>query len=104
MLPLSPFSICNGPWHPLYSTYVLDSPHVQPLSSSPVNLADQTREPQSNCNRNDFQSKNRIVLVIVRESVLSTGGVPSGVLLTMEVGIRKRRGKGTEGTLLIYDH
>ena len=34
MLPLSPFSICNGPWHPLYSTYVLDSPHVQPLSRS----------------------------------------------------------------------
>ena len=32
MLPLSPFSICNGAWHPLYSTYVLDSPHVQPLS------------------------------------------------------------------------
>ena len=32
MLPLSSFSICNGPWHPLYSTYVLDSPHVQPLS------------------------------------------------------------------------
>ena len=27
-------SICNGPWHPLYSTYVLDSPHVQPLSRS----------------------------------------------------------------------
>jgi len=23
-------------------------------TSSPVNLADQTREPQSNCNRNDF--------------------------------------------------
>ena len=34
MLPLSPFSICNGPWHPLYSTYVLDSPHVQPISRS----------------------------------------------------------------------
>ena len=34
MLPLSPFSICNGPWHPLYSTYVIDSPHVQPLSRS----------------------------------------------------------------------
>ena len=34
VLPLSPFSICNGPWHPLYSTYVLDSPHVQPLSRS----------------------------------------------------------------------
>ena len=27
-------SICNGPWHPLYSTYVPDSPHVQPLSRS----------------------------------------------------------------------
>jgi len=26
VLPLSPFSICNGPWHPLYSAYVLDSP------------------------------------------------------------------------------
>ena len=34
VLPLSPFSICNGPWHPLYSTYVLDSPRVQPLSGS----------------------------------------------------------------------
>ena len=34
VLPLSPFSFCNGPWHPLYSTYVLDSPHVQPLSRS----------------------------------------------------------------------
>jgi len=34
VLPLSPYSICNGPWHPLYSTYVLDSPHVQPLSRS----------------------------------------------------------------------
>ena len=34
MLPLSPFSICNGPWHPLYSTHVLDSPHVQPLFRS----------------------------------------------------------------------
>ena len=34
VLPLSPFSICNGPWHSLYSTYVLDSPHVQPLSRS----------------------------------------------------------------------
>jgi len=34
VLPLSPFSICNGPWHPLYSAYVLDSPHVQPLSRS----------------------------------------------------------------------
>ena len=31
-LPLSPFSICNGPWHPLYSAYVLDSPLEQPLS------------------------------------------------------------------------
>ena len=28
----------------------------------------------------------------------------SGVLLKMEVGIRKRRGEGPEGTLLIYDH
>ena len=34
VLPLSSFSICNGPWHPLYSTYVLHSPHVQPLSRS----------------------------------------------------------------------
>ena len=34
VLSLSPFSICNGPWHPLYSTNVLDSPHVQPLSRS----------------------------------------------------------------------
>ena len=33
VLPLSSFSICNGPWHPLYSTYVLDSPHVQPLDN-----------------------------------------------------------------------
>ena len=32
-LPLSPFSICNGPWHPLYLAYVLDSPLEQPLSS-----------------------------------------------------------------------
>ena len=30
MLPLSPFSICNGPWHPLNSTYVLDSPQQIP--------------------------------------------------------------------------
>jgi len=28
----------------------------------------------------------------------------SGVLLKMEVGIRKGRGEGPEGTLLIYDH
>ena len=34
VLPLSPFSICNGPWHPLYSAYVLDSPLEQPLSRS----------------------------------------------------------------------
>ena len=31
---LSHFSICNGPWHPLYSAYVLDSPLGQPLSRS----------------------------------------------------------------------
>ena len=31
VLPLSSFSICNDPWHPLYTAYVLDSPHVQPL-------------------------------------------------------------------------
>ena len=31
VLPLSPFSICNGPWHPLYSAYVLDSPLEQPF-------------------------------------------------------------------------
>ena len=34
VLPLSPFSICNGPRHPLYSAYVLDSPLKQPLSRS----------------------------------------------------------------------
>ena len=34
VLPLSSFSICNDPWHPLYSAYVLYSPHVQPLSRS----------------------------------------------------------------------
>ena len=34
VLPLSPFSICNGPRHPLYSAYVLDSPLEQPLSRS----------------------------------------------------------------------
>ena len=34
VLPLSLFSICNGPWHPLYSAYVLDSPLEQPLSRS----------------------------------------------------------------------
>ena len=34
VLPLSPFSICSGPWHPLYSAYVLDSPLEQPLSRS----------------------------------------------------------------------
>jgi len=34
VLPLSPFSICNGPRHPLYSAYVLDSPLGQPLSRS----------------------------------------------------------------------
>ena len=34
VFPLSPYSICNGPWHPLYSTYVLDSLNVQPLSRS----------------------------------------------------------------------
>ena len=33
-LPLSPFSICNGPRHPLYSDYMLDSPLEQPLSRS----------------------------------------------------------------------
>jgi len=33
---------------------------------------------------------------------MSTGS--SGVLLKMEVGIRKGRGEGPEGTLLIYDH
>jgi len=32
VLPLSPSSICNGPRHPLYSAYVLDSPLGQPLS------------------------------------------------------------------------
>ena len=32
VLPLSPFSICNGPWHPVYSAYVLDNPFGQPLS------------------------------------------------------------------------
>ena len=31
---LSPFSICNGPWHPLYSANVLDSLLEQPLSRS----------------------------------------------------------------------
>ena len=36
VLPLSPFSICNGPRHPLYSAYVLDSPLKQPLSRSSV--------------------------------------------------------------------
>ena len=30
--------------------------------------------------------------------------VSSGLLLKMEVGIRKTRGEGPEGTLLIYDH
>ena len=30
--------------------------------------------------------------------------VTSGVLLKMEVGIRKGRGEGPEGTLLMYDH
>ena len=34
MLPLSPFSICNGPQHPLYSAYELDSPLEQPVSRS----------------------------------------------------------------------
>ena len=34
MLPLSPFSISNGPRHPLYLPYVLDSPLEQPLSRS----------------------------------------------------------------------
>ena len=28
------FSICNGPWHPLYSAYVFDSPLEQPLYRS----------------------------------------------------------------------
>ena len=32
VLPLSPFSICNGRRHPLYSAYVLDCPLEQPLS------------------------------------------------------------------------
>jgi len=32
LIPLSPFSICNGPWHPLYSAYMLDSPLEQPVS------------------------------------------------------------------------
>ena len=34
VLFLSPFSICNGPRHPLYSAYVLDSPLEQPVSRS----------------------------------------------------------------------
>ena len=34
VLLLSLFSICNGPRHPLYSAYVLDSPLEQPLSRS----------------------------------------------------------------------
>ena len=34
VLPLSPFFICNGARHPLYSAYVLDSPLEQPLSRS----------------------------------------------------------------------
>ena len=32
--PLSSSSICNGPWHPLCSFYLLDSPLVQPVSRS----------------------------------------------------------------------
>jgi len=35
---------------------------------------------------------------------LANMDITSGVLLKMEVGIRKRRGEGPEGTLLIYDH
>jgi len=34
---------------------------------------------------------------------LLLSNVASGVLLKMEVGIRTGRGKGPEGTLLIYD-
>ena len=34
IVPLSPFSICNGQRHPLYSAYVLDSLLGQPLSRS----------------------------------------------------------------------
>ena len=41
----SPFSICNGPWHPLYSTYVLDSPYVLPLSRSSLVLNPQLHAP-----------------------------------------------------------
>ena len=49
VLPLSPFSIYNGPRHPLYSAYVLDSPLEQPLSRSslvfPVVLNPQLHTP-----------------------------------------------------------
>ena len=34
VLPLSSFSICSSPRHPLYSAYVLGSPLGQPLSRS----------------------------------------------------------------------
>ena len=53
VLPLSPFSICNGPWHPLYSAYVLDSPLEQPLSRSslvfPLVLNPQFHTPCISC-------------------------------------------------------
>ena len=46
---LSPFSICNGPRHPLYSAYVHDSPLEQPFSRSsfglPLGLEPSTSSP-----------------------------------------------------------
>ena len=41
--------------------------------------------------------------VCVKAYLHGNGVTVSGVLLKMEVGIRKGRGKGPEGTLLIYD-
>jgi len=46
----------------------------------------------------DSRSQSQMCL---SNSIMATA---SGVLLKMEVGIRKGRGEGPEGTLLIYDH
>ena len=45
VLPLSPFSICNGPRHPLYSTYVLDSPLSRSSLVFPLVLNPQLHTP-----------------------------------------------------------
>ena len=74
MLPLSSFSICNGPRHPLYSTYVLDSPHVEPLSRSslvfPLVLDPQLHAPyiSSPSHRHLFATHDRTPLHTIHDN------------------------------------